>query len=556
MTMTEKEELLMLRELVKQQQKKLNEKDTVIQNQDAIILEKEELLRRQEIMLENMTQALLYARKKLFGASTEVTSKMTGQMTLFETNQELAEEFAKVKQTHTVKSHTRVARQPGIREEMLAGLPTEIEEYIINSQETCTVCGSELKVIGKSLIRTEVEYVPAKLIVKQIVQQVAKCTKCGTKDSEHTKDHFQAAAIPTAILPHSIATPSLVAQVMYQKFAMGVPFNRQENDYYRMGLILSRRNMANWTIRCCEEWLNPIYDRIHAELMTCDILHMDETRIQCNKEEGKKAGSDSWMWVIQSGANESIKATFFHYSRTRSGDVPKNLLADFEGYLTTDAYAAYEKVEGIKRNLCWAHLRRYFVESIPLDSQGKEIPGSKGAEGREYVNLLFKLEEKMADLDYKEKKETRQTASRATLDAFWTWVEETSAKPTTNEKLTKALCYAQNQRKYLETFLEDGRLEISNNLCESHIRPFATARKAWLFADTPSGAKANAVMYTLVETARANEVNVYEYLNYLLEQMPQTDFYKHPELVDAYLPWSSELPDKCRLVQKSKKIHK
>jgi len=381
-------------------------------------------------------------------------------------------------------------------------------------------------------------------------------TECGTEGSDFPKDHFQKAAVPATVLPHSIATASLVAQVMYQKFAMGIPLNRLENDFYRMGLVLPRGNMVHWVIRCSEEWLAPIYNRIHEELLKCEILHRDETRIQCNKEAGKKASSDSWMWVIQSGACEDIKATFFHYSRSRGGDVPKELLKGFHGYLTTDAYIGYEKVEGIIRNLCWAHLRRYLVESIPLDTNGKELPGSKGAEGREFVNLLFKLESEMKDLTYEEKKEKRQEASRAILDAFWSWVEETSAIPTTNEKLTTALGYAKNQKKYLETFLLDGRLVISNNLCESHIRPFATARKAWLFADTPKGATANAVLYTLVESARANDLNIYEYLHYVLKAMPDTDFYNQPELFDQYLPWSKELPEECRLVQKHKKCLK
>jgi hypothetical protein len=340
---------------------------------------------------------------------------------------------------------------------------------------------------------------------------------------------------------------------MYQKFALGVPLNRQESDFYRMGLVLPRSNMAHWVIRCSELWLQPIYDRIHEELLKCSNLHMDETRIQCNKEEGKKASSNSWMWVIQSGASEAISATYFYYSRTRGSEVPKLLLTGYHGYLTTDAYIGYEKIDGIHRNLCWSHCRRYLADSIPLDSNGKEIAGSKGAEGREFINLLFKLEEEMSDLTYEEKKEQRQVASRAILDAFWSWVEETTLIPTTNEKLTKALGYASNQRKYLETFLENGKLAISNNLCESHIRPFATARKAWLFADTPKGAKANAVLYTIVETARANALNVYGYLNYLLRVMPDTDFNNQPELIDSYLPWSNELPEECRLLTKEQK---
>ena len=162
----------------------------------------------------------------------------------------------------------------------------------------------------------------------------------------------------------------------------------------------------------------------------------------------------------------------------------------------------------------------------------------------------------MKELSYEEKKEKRQVASRHILDAFWSWVEDTSAIPTTNENLTKALKYSLNQRKYLETFLEDGRLPISNNLCEANIKPYATARRAWLFADTPKGATANAVLYTLVESAKANELDVYEYLKHILEEMPNVDFKNHQEVIDNYLPWSTELPEECRLNHNYKKCLK
>jgi transposase len=259
------------------------------------------------------------------------------------------------------------------------------------------------------------------------------------------------------------------------------------------------------------------------------------------------------MWVIRSGASERITASYFYYSPSRSGRVAQKLLTEFHGYLTTDAYIAYEKVDDIKRNLCWAHVRRYMIESIPLDNRGKEIPGSKGAEGRDFINLLFKLEDEMKDLSPEIRKEKRQVASRAILDAFWSWIEKTSVLSTTNEKLTKALTYASNHKDYLETFLEDGRLPISNNLCEANIKPYANARRAWLFADTPKGATANAVLYTLVESAKANDLDAYEYIKHLLSVMPDTDFNNHPELLDAYLPWSKELPLECRLNKRIKK---
>lgn len=561
--MTEHEELLKLRALVEKQAAELAAKNQIIEAQNSQIekqndkIEKQNArIEKQNIQIENMIQALLHARKKIFGPSTECTKQTDGQLSLFDTAQALAIELGNEQKKITVKTHNRVARKPGVREEMLAGLPKEIEEYVIPAEETCNVCGGELKVIGKRIVRTEVEFEPAKLKVKQIVQQIAKCTTCGTDKGENPSCHFQKAAVPKPVLPHSISTPSLVAQVMYQKYAMGLPLARQERDWFRMGLVLPRNDMANWVIRCSQEWLTPIYDRIREKLMECQVLHMDETRIQCNKEEGKKASSDSFMWVIRSAACEDIKASFFHYSRTRNGDIAMRLLEEFDGYLITDGYAGYEKVKNITRSLCWSHARRYFIESIPLDSKGKEISGSKGAEGRGYIDLLFKVEDEIKSLSPEEKKQKRQEASRPILDAFWSWVEETSALHTTNTKLTEALTYATNQKQYLETFMEDGRLPISNNLCEANIKPFATARRAWLFADTPKGATANAVLYTLVESARINELDVFTYLKYLLTEMPNNQHLEHPEIIDNYLPWSTSLPEECRLNYKNKKCLK
>ena len=540
--MTEQEEILKLRSL-------LAEKERIIEKQTIELDKKDQLIEKQRIQIDNMIQALLHAKKKIFGASSE-KAQIDGQLSLFDSVQELAQELFKEQKKITVKSYEKTPRKSGIREEMLSGLPKEIEEYIINPEDTCPKCGSQLKVIGKQLIRTEVEFVPAKLKVKQIVRQVAKCESCGTRDSANQSPVFVKAAIPVPVLPHSISTPSIVAQVMYLKFVMGLPFNRQEKEWFRMGLVLTRADMAYWIIRCSEEWLSPIYHKIHEQLMTCELLHMDETRIQCNKEENRKASSNSYMWVMRSAASEPVQAAYFHYSTSRSTEVARSLLGDYRGYLITDAYSGYNKAGDYTRCLCWAHCRRYYIESIPLDNNGKEIQGSKGAEGREYINLLFKVEKEIENLSFEEKKQKRQEASQPILDAFWSWVEKTSAMHTTSEKLTEALVYSSNQKKYLETFLENGRIPISNNLCEANIKPFATARRAWLFADTPKGAHANAVLYTIVETARANELDVYEYLKYLLEEMPNNDYLQHPEVLDKYLPWSAELPDQCRLKTK------
>ena len=305
--MTELEELQQLRVLVEKQKLELEKQQVKIEKQQEELEKKDELLRKKDIQIENMIQALLHAKKKLFGRSSEVTE---GQLCLFETNQELAKQLSVEQKKVAVKSYKRTPRQPGIREELLAGIPKVIEEYVIPEEDTCSVCGAPLKVIGKQIVRTEVEFIPAKVRVVQVVRQVAKCTECGIKEGSAEKEHFQKAAIPAKVLPHSIATHSLVAWVMYQKFAMGIPLHRQENDFYRMGLVLPRADMVHWVIRCSEEWLTPIYDRIHQALLSLGVLHMDETTIQCNKEAGRKASSESYFWVMQSAACETIRATF------------------------------------------------------------------------------------------------------------------------------------------------------------------------------------------------------------------------------------------------------
>ena len=275
------------------------------------------------------------------------------------------------------------------------------------------------------------------------------------------------------------------------------------------------------------------------------MIHADETRIQCNHEPGRKAHTDSFMWVLVSGAQEPHHIVLFHYTMTRNGDHARDLLKGWHGSLVTDAYVGYDKVEDITHGLCWSHLRRKYIDSIPLDSKGKEISGSKGAEARAMVDQLFHIEGLLKDMQPQERLKQRQELSQKVLDAFWSWVDNTSAMYTTNEKLKEALSYSLNQRKNLETFMRDGKIPISNNRAESHIRPFATHRRAWLFADTQAGARANATAYSLIETARAYDLNVYEYIKYVLTRMPALDHNNHPERLEGLLPWSSTLPQEC-----------
>ena len=549
--MSEQEELQALRQMVATLQAQVADQQKALAKKDAEI---ENL----NIQLDRFLQALRHAQKKIYGPSSE---KMSQQMSLFEGNEKqiaFAKELNKDLESVMVtkKERKRNSQRTGIRAEMLDQLDLKVVEYTLPEDASCSICGGKLKPIGRKVVRTNVEYEKPKLIITQTVQWVSKCTQCGRENSDNPNDHFEAAPVPKPLVPKSMVSASLMAEIMHQKFVLGVPFARQEKEWYRLGVNLHRSEISRLTIRVCEKWLEPIYQRIHEELLGCEVLHMDETRIQCNKEPGKAASSDSYMWVMCSGRSEERQAVYFQYARSRNRETAKSLLSGFHGYLMTDAYEAYNKLEGVTRSLCWAHVRRKFVDSIPLDSQKREIPGSAGAEARKRIGELFDAEARIQDLPYEDKQRIRQEESRPILESFWTWVGETLAALSANEELTKALQYARNQKEGLERFLEDGRLELTNNWCESTIRLFATGRRAWLFSDTPEGAHANGIVYTLVLSAQRNQLDVYEYLKYLLSELPNIgdEYQSKPELLDRYMPWSKDLPQECRLREKKTSV--
>ena len=229
-----------------------------------LLAERDAQIERQRIQIENLTQAFLHGRKKMYGPSSEA-AQIAGQLTLFPELEKLVQELRKQQKEVTVPEHTRKVRQAGVRAEMLSSLETEIERCIVGEEEACPICGAQLAKVGEKVVRTEVIYEPAKLKVKQYVQEIKKCTTCGTQDSEKLTPTFVAAHVPKGLLPHSIASPSLVAGILYQKYDMGIPLARQERDWYRIGLRIYRSTMSHWVIRCSQEWLEPVFERTHQK---------------------------------------------------------------------------------------------------------------------------------------------------------------------------------------------------------------------------------------------------------------------------------------------------
>ena len=509
-----------------------------------------------KIQYENQQLELNNLRRIVFGTRREYTPSQEQeeqmQCSLFKDEKCMDEEVEKeikenINEITVHKKKDSKKKKAGIKRSKLKDIIIKKEEYKLDEKEVCDECGSGLELVGKKVVRQEVEYKPAELILKEYVQYVYKCKECGTDNSKKDTPSFYQAEMPKAILTHSFASPSLASEVLYQKYYLGVPLYRQEKMWDDQGLVLPRNMMANWNMKISEYYLGYLYELILRELKQgCELLHADETTMQCNKEPGRKATSKSYMWVICSGELEKKKGTVFTYKTSRSADTAKELLKDFNGILVTDGYSAYKNIEEVIHAECWAHMRRYFYESIPLRENRQMDTTAEGYIGVKYCDKLFDIEREIANLSVEEKLEVRKKKSKLVVDEFFEWVENESEKIIINKKLKEAITYAKNQKEELSQFLKDGRIPLTNSRAERAIRPFAVHRKNWLFADSMEGAKTNAVMYSIIESAKINKLNIQKYINYILKELPQIENMQKEEEIKKYLPWSENLPNEIR----------
>ena len=518
---------------------------------------REELLKENEelkIELANTKLELNNLKRVLFGSKREYTPEVDSQeiaeqCSFFDSEEEIEEDVQeqikeKVEEITVYRKKNSKKKKAGIKKELLKNIVVERKEYVLEDGDVCPECQSELKPIGKKIVRQEIEFEPAKLKIKEYVKTVYKCVKCGTSESEKASSTILEAEVPKALITHSFASPSLATEVIYQKYYLGVPLYRQEKMWNDRGLVLPRNMMANWNIKISQYYLEPLYEIMLEKMKErSQLLHCDETTIQCNKEVGRKATSNSYMWVLRSGETENQKGVIFKYAPSRSAETAKEFLNGYKGTLVTDGYASYNNIDGITHAECWAHARRYFYESIPLLDNKKMDTSTDGYVGVAYCDRLFKIEQEIALLSEEEKLKERQKKSKPIVEEFFNWVNLTmSEKIVVNKKLKNALTYASNQQKELSEFLNDGKIPLTNSLAERAIRPFAVHRKNWLFADSVDGAKANAIMYSLIESAKINNLNIYGYINYLLSELPQIENINEQSVLEKYLPWSKELP--------------
>ena len=491
-----------------------------------------------ETLLKNqwLLEQLKLTKKKLFGASSEQLDQMVMEQFGHLFNEaECWDASSYVKETK-VKSHTRKRRSGSIEDVIPEGTPTEVVEHRLPEKDRiCHVCGTEMVEIGTEVHRS-LQMKPAQFWVREDVYYTYACKACEQETGE-------AVVVSTprepSVLPGSYASPRAIAHIMTQKYVMHSPLYRLQQEFERQGLKLSRQTMSNWLLSASDTWLKPIYDELHRKLCKETVLHGDETTLQVLREAGKSATSKSYMWLYRTSGCAEHPIVLYEYQEDRKAKHAEEFLDGFSGWLHADGYRGYHKLpERIRVVGCAAHARRKFDEALSALPKEQQQT-SQAAQALCYFAKLFRLEQSFAELKPEERYAKRLEQAKPVLDALLAWANDLIPRTAPKSALGKALHYLKEQWPYLVRYLEDGRLELSNNRAERSIKPFVMGRKNWLFANTPAGAQSSAVIYSLIETAKESGLDAYRYLVWVLKSAPslsQVDENWVAELLPALAP--------------------
>ena len=499
--------------------------------------------------LEFLTQQVRLDNHRRFGSSSEKGQYADGyeQLSLL-FNEAEAVSNPKVEEPtyeEIVPKPYKRKKSKGKREEDLSGFPVvRIEHELSGDEKVCNICGEGLKEITIE-INKRLRLIPVHFEVEEHAVHVYGCEDAACSNIIRADNE-------PPLLRGSIATPSLVASIMNGKYVNSVPLARQESEFNRYGVNLSRQTMANWMIRCSEDYLSLIYDEMKKHLLFFRIIQADETRVQVLHEKDRKATTQSWMWLYRSGELcEGPPVILFDYETTRNGYHPKNFLSKYCGFLTVDGYDGYHSLpDSIIVSGCFAHARRKFdeyIKSIPEEYRKESVAW----EALKRIGLLYKIEELLKEKTTEERYKGRLKQSKPILDDYFKWLESLVKGVDSGSLIGKAINYSLNQRKYLESYLLDGNISIDNNATERVAKMFATGRKNWLFCNTPSGATASAVIYSITETAKANGLKPYEYLSHLLETISKHYTGTNLDFLKDLLPWSDRILLSCKSEKQS-----
>lgn len=485
----------------------------------------------QSLFIDQLLEQIKLARHQRFGVRSEHYSP--GQLQLFINDQDpddnpVDNDTEDTNESSPNQSNAKPKKRG--RRKLPDHLPRiEIEHTLDEQACQCEHCQAMMEPVSQK-ITEQLDIIPAQVRVIRHLRQTYRCPEC--------EGSLVTAPLPPQPIPKGNATAATLVFLIIAKYLDGLPLFRIERQLKRLGCAIPRATLANWMIHC-GQLIQPLINLMGEQLLSYDIIAMDESRFQVLNEEGKSAQSQSYIWVQRGGPPDS-PVVLYHYDPSRSQEVPLRLLDGFQGYLQTDAYEGYGAVCR-KNNLvsvgCMAHARRKFDEALKAQSavDPNQQKSTLAATAIKKIQALYRIERESKHLSDDERLQVRQTRSVPLLEELRHWLDDHLILVPPKSALGKAMFYMDKQWGKLTVYTTDGRLRIDNNLVENSIRPFVIGRKSWLFANSVAGANASANLYSLVETARANGLEPYAYLNRVLTELPAA---KTLEDIERLLPFN------------------
>jgi len=495
----------------------------IILEQQQIIDKKSSVIEQQKKRILILEEYLRLAKQKQFGRSSE---QHPGQGELFNEAElaACATEDEPEEETEAASEDTAPKKKRG-RKGFSNNIPREQLRIDLSDEE-------KEGAIDTFYVKTkeELDIIPAKVRIIEHMQEKAVFV-----DDEGERS-IKVATMPKHPIGKVMASIGLLAYIIVSKYMDGLPLHRLEKILQRYGGDITRTSMASWIISLsvqCQPLIHLIRSHQHAGA----VIQADETRIQVHKEPGYSNTGQKYMWVTLGGPPDK-PSVLFEYDPSRGKEVASRLLEGYQGYVQADGYAGYNeacKQPGIIHLGCWDHARRKFVDAKKAQPQGKHQKVSKADIALSKIAKLYLIERQIKKLSNEEKYKQRQEKSIPILNDLREWLDRNKYKVPKDSLTGKAFTYLDRQWSKLIIYCEDGQLNISNVLAENAIRPFVIGRKAWLFADTPKGARASSIFYSLIETAKANGIEPHAYLQYIFKELPYADTVEKPE---ALLPWN------------------
>ncbi|WP_099192362.1 IS66 family transposase [Tepidibacter mesophilus] len=534
---------------------KYNDSDNQLNEDTKLIISKMEkelkskdkeidTLKKRLAFLENQ---VLNKNRKIFGSSSEQMD--SAQLSIFNEPEKLHDpKMGEPELEEVVYVRAKPSKNTGKKDNLSNLEKVTIEHKLKEGQDSCNECGNPLKIIGKKS-KEILKYIPAKLYIEEHITYSYACRSC-----DDLKTNIITASAPKTLLRKSMASNDILSHVISLKYQYALPLYRQETYFKMLGANLSRQTLSNWIMSVSNELLC-VFDLMKEQLIKSNYIQADETTLKVIHDKGKESKSKKYMWLYKT-AGDNKKIVLYDYQNTRSSSCPKKFLKNFSGCLQTDGYDGYNKVENIKRLYCLAHIRRKYYEII-VNLNEEALKKSRGVIGFNLCEKIYKLEksirEKYSEAEdyYKLRYDIRLEKLKPLLEEFKEYVDIEIKDALPKSPLGKALEYSKKLLPKMETILEDGSLEIDNNGAERAIKPFVIGRKNWLFSNTSKGAMASALIYSIIETAKANDLVVEKYLLYLMNEISKLeDIERTKENLLELMPWSNMLPEELKIEKK------